>query len=136
MRLWGVYVELANPQNVTRVALRYVNHMSLPGPGAELDDYIATSPRLPPSVPQVLSRFATRIVLEYPEARMTADVVQVLEVGVETPAPSLLFDIDVYRTGDFEVSTTAMEEILGELRVYKNNIFFGSLTERFVEAFE
>lgn len=136
LRLWGVYVEVANPQSVTRVALRYINHIKLPSPGTELGDYIVTGPRLPPSVPQILSSFATRFVLEYPERRMMANVVQVLEVGVETPAPSLLFDIDVYRTGDFEVSATAMEEILGDLRGYKNDIFFGSLTERFVEAFE
>jgi len=136
LRLWSVYVELANPQSVTRIALRYINHMNLPSPGAELDDYIVTSPRLPPSVPQIRSSFATRLVLEYPERRMTANVIQVLEVGVETPAPSLLFDIDVYRTGHFEVSETTMKEILGDLRGYKNEIFFGSLTERFVEAFE
>ena len=136
LRLWNVYVELAQPQSVTRVALRYINHMNLPSPRAELDDYIVTSPRLPPSVPQILSSFVTRVVLEYPERRMTAHVIQVLEVGVQTPAPSLLFDIDVYRTGDFEVGATTMEEILGHLRAYKNDIFFGSLTERFVEAFE
>ena len=74
--------------------------------------------------------------MEYPEPRMTANVVQALEVGVRTAAPSLLFDIDVYRTGDFEVNAVAMEEILGQLRRYKNDIFFASLTERFVEVFE
>lgn len=136
LRLWAVYVDLANPQTVTRVALRYINNMSLPSPGVEPDDYIVTGPRLPPSVPQNLSSFASRVVMEYPEPRMTANVVQALEVGVRTPAPSLLFDIDVYRTGDFEVNATAMEQILGQLRRYKNDIFFGSLTERFVEAFE
>lgn len=136
LRLWETYVDIAKPQSVTRVALRYINHLPLPGPGAELDDYILTAPKLPPSVPQVLSSFATRVVLEHPERRMTANVVQVLEVGVETSAPSLPFDIDVYRTGDFTISTSALEEILRELRTYKNEIFFGSLTERFVEAFE
>lgn len=136
LRLWSVYVDLANPQRVTRVALRYINHLNLPSPGVELDDYIVTGPRLPPSVPQNLSTFASRVVMEYPEPRMTANVVQALEVGVRTAAPSLLFDIDVYRIGDFEVNAAAMEEILGQLRRYKNDIFFASLTERFVEAFE
>ena len=137
LRLWSVYVELAKPQSVTRVALRYINHMNLPSPGVKLDDYIVTSPRLPTSsVPQILSSFATRVALEYPERRMMARVIQVLEVGVETPAPSLLFDIDVYRTGNFEVSTTLMGKILDDLHEYKNDIFFGSLTERFVEMFE
>jgi len=67
---------------------------------------------------------------------MSANVVQVLEVGVESPAPSLLLDIDVYRIGEFEVSEVAMKEILSGLREYKNQIFFESLTERFVGMFE
>jgi uncharacterized protein (TIGR04255 family) len=136
LRLWSVYVNLANPQSVTRLALRYINHMSLPGAGVRLDDYLVNSPRLPPPEPQILSSFATRLALEYPERRMRANVIQVLEVGVETPAPSLLFDIDVYRVGDFEINASAIEESLGDLREYKNAIFFGSLTERFLEAFE
>jgi len=137
LRLWAVYVDLARPQIVTRVALRYINHMTLPSPVVALSDYIVAGPTLPHvSAPQRLSSFATRVVLEYPERKMKANVTQVLEIGVKTPAPSLLLDIDVYRVGDLDVSTTSMKENLGELREYKNEIFFGSLTERFVEAFE
>jgi uncharacterized protein (TIGR04255 family) len=136
VRLWGVYVGLANPQGITRLALRYINHLSLPRPGVELDDYIVTAPRVPPSVPQVLSGFTTRLVLEHAERRMKANVTQALELGVETSAPSLLFDIDVYRAGDLEINSAAVTGVLGDLREYKNEIFFGSLTERFVEVFE
>lgn len=136
LRLWAIYVDLAGPQKVTRVALRYINHMTLPRPEVELDDYMTTAPKLPPSVPQILSSFTSRVVMQHPEPPMTANVVQALEVGVQTPAPTLLFDIDVYRTGDFEVNAVAMEQLLGELRHYKNAIFFESLTESFVETFE
>jgi len=136
LRLWEVYKELASPHSVTRLALRYINHMNLPTSGGPIDDYLVTGPKLPPSVPQTLLDFATRAALEHAEHRMKANVIQVLEPGVKTPAPSLLFDIDVYRTGDLEVSETAMRPILEDLRVYKNQIFFGSLSERFVEAFE
>lgn len=139
LRLWAIYVELTNPQSVTRVALRYINHMNLPSLGGTLSDYsdyIVTGPRWPLSAHEVLSSFATRVVLGYPERQMKANVVQTLEIGVKTSAPSLLFDIDVYRSGDLEVSPTPLKEIFDELRQYKNEIFFGSLTERFVEAFE
>lgn len=136
MRLWRTYVELTNLESVTRVALRYINHMSLPSPEAKPSDYIITSPTLPPSVPQMLSSFTTRVVLKHPERRMMANVIQTLDIGVETQAPTFLFDIDVYRTGDFQSSETVMKEILADLRAYKNEIFFGSLEERFVEAFE
>ena len=77
-----------------------------------------------------------RVVLEYPQRKMKANVVQMLEVGVKTSSPSLLFDIDVYRDGDLEVSPIALKEIFDGLREYKNEIFFASLTERFVETFE
>ena len=44
LRLWTIYVELTQPHRLARVALRYINHMRLPGPGVEVDDYIATGP--------------------------------------------------------------------------------------------
>lgn len=56
---------------------------------------------------------------------MMANVIQVLEVGVSTAERSLRFDIDVYRTGDIGVEQATMEEALGALRGYKNEIFFG-----------
>jgi uncharacterized protein (TIGR04255 family) len=136
LRLWEVYVRLANPQGITRLALRYINHLNLPRPGVELDDYIVTAPRVPPSVPQLLSSFITRLVLEHPKGQMKANVTQVLEVGVETSAHSLLFDIDVFRVGQLEINSASIAGALGSLREYKNDIFFGSLTERFVEVFE
>lgn len=135
LRLWTVYVDVAKPESVTRVALRYINHMNLPKVGVELNDYIVTGPKLPQSVPQVLSSFATRVVFEDPERRLTASVAQMLEVGVETAAPTLLLDIDVFRTGDFAVTPEALQPILEDLRLYKNQIFFGSLTEQFVETY-
>lgn len=136
MRLWGIYVELANPPSITRLALRYINHMTFPRPEPRLEEYIVTCPQLPPTVPKILSSFSTRLVLEHPQRRMRASVIQALEVGVKTASPSLLFDIDVYRAGDLEINASTIEEIFGDLRTYKNDIFFGSLTERFVEVFE
>jgi len=136
MRLWAIYLEIASPESVTRVALRYINHMPLPSPGGELSGYIVTGPRWPLSAQEILSSFATKVVLEYPQRNMKANVIQTLEIGVKPSEPSLLFDIDVYRSGDLEASPTALQPIFDELRRYKNEIFFGSLTDRFLEEFE
>jgi uncharacterized protein (TIGR04255 family) len=135
MRLWRVYIEVARPQGVTRLALRYINHLVLPGPGIELDDYILTAPKLPESIPQIVTAFAIRTVLEYPERQLMANVAQVLEVGLESPARALILDIDVYRTEDLTVEEDALRGVLDDLRLYKNKIFFGSLTEQLVESF-
>ena len=64
-----------------------------------------------------------------------ANVAQALEIGIESFARSLLFDIDVYHVGVLDVGDEVLLRVLEDLRDYKNNIFFGSLTEQFVESF-
>jgi uncharacterized protein (TIGR04255 family) len=135
MKLWGIYVEIARPRAVSRLALRYINRLPLPGPGIELNTYILTAPKIPETVPQVVSTFSTRTVLEHPERRLMANVAQVLEASMESPSRSLLLDIDAYRVGDTEVSDEEVRRVLEALRLYKNQIFFGSLTEDYVMSF-
>jgi uncharacterized protein (TIGR04255 family) len=132
--LWDVYVDIVNPGGVTRVAVRYINHIVLPPAPQELDDYIVTAPQLPQGVPQVFSAFSTRVVMNNPEANLRANVRQKLEVGIETTNPTLLLDIDAYRSGAFSRDRDSLHAVLTELRMYKNQIFFGSVTDSLVEA--
>ena len=124
------------PESVVRVALRYINHLSLPATPGDLDEYITTGPRLPSSIPQVLASFSTRVVVEDPERALSANVTQALEVGVQSAAPTLLLDIDAYRIGEFNTSEQNLGRILSDLRTYQNRSFFGSLTEKLIKAYE
>lgn len=136
LRLWAVYVDLTKPQTVTRVALRYINHLNLPGPVADLHAYIIEGPRLPGATQGVITGFRSQLTLEYPEGQMKANVLRVLETSIETAGPSLLFDIDVYRTGPIDPRADTLEAALLGLRDYKNSIFFEGLTEQCVRDFE
>lgn len=135
MRLWRVYRDIVRPDSVTRLALRYINNLKLSGPGIDLDAYMLTAPKLPRAVPQIVSAFASRVVLEDPERSLMANVAQILETDLDVTARSLLFDIDVYRVGALDVQDEVLSRTLEDVRAYKNNIFFGSLTEQFVEFF-
>jgi len=136
LKLWRAYVELIGPEAVTRVALRYINHLGLPPALGDLDEYLTAEPRLPPSIPQVLNSFSSRIVVQDPERELSANVTQALEVGVQSAAPTLLLDIDAYRTGEFRTSEETLLPILSDLRTYTNAIFFGSLTEKLIKGYE
>jgi len=136
LRLWDEYARLASPEVVTRVALRYINHLTLPPTSADLDQLITTAPRLPQDIPQFLNGFLTRVVLQDAARSLNANFTQALEVGVQTQLPTLLLDIDAYRLGQFPPQRGVLERHLGELRSYKNAIFFGSLTEDFIRSFE
>ncbi len=136
LRLWDEYVRVTSPELVTRIALRYINHLTLPAASGELDELITTAPRLPQDIPQFLSSFLTRVVVQKAEAGLGANITQALEVGVQTQLPTLLLDIVAYCTGQFAPVREVLERRLSELRLYKNEIFFGSLTEDFVGRFE
>ena len=141
LRLWAVYAALTKPRVITRVALRYINHMALPATGL-LEDYLLTVPALPSGIPRHLTSFRTRTVLENPKTGLTATIAQVFGPNTEAPVPvteipghALLFDIDAYKAGHFTMDTD-FKAILEDLHTYKNRIFFGSLTNRFVKTFE
>lgn len=134
LNLWEVYVDLVNPAGITRVAVRYINHIVLPPAPGDLEEYIVTGPQLPEAVPQVFSAFSTRIVLNNSDMTLSANVRQKLEVGIQTSNPTLLLDIDAYRSGAFSRDRRSLEGVLSDLRLYKNQIFFGSITAKLVEA--
>lgn len=134
LRLWASYVALTNPDAVTRLALRYINRIPIPR-GADLDNYMLTAPKLPQGVPEVINTFATRIVLHDPVRSLNANVVQALEVGPESESHVLLFDIDAYRATPTGLASAEVRDALDSLHDYKNEIFFGSLTEQLVAQF-
>lgn len=136
LEVWTLYSKLLEPEVVTRVAVRYINHIPLAEGPVDLDRLIVTGPRTPEGVPDVLGQFSSRILLAHPELKLHATVTQSLEPGVLSANPTLLLDIDAFKLGDFEVASAALIPHLEALRVYKNQIFFGSLTDDFAKTFE
>lgn len=134
--LWDVYVKVARPQSVTRIAVRYINHLPLESAPVRLDDFVVTGPRVPEGIPDVINRFSSRVLLECPQKKIHANVTQALEVGVQSTALTLLLDIDAFKAGHLSTERSVLEPLFIELRAYKNRIFFGSLTEEYVRTFE
>ncbi|MGA9071357.1 MAG: TIGR04255 family protein, partial [Terracidiphilus sp.] len=59
-RLWKIYVEIAKPRWVSRVAVRYINQMRLPNVKNH-GEYLTASPQLPLPIPQMARDFLTRV---------------------------------------------------------------------------
>lgn len=136
LHAWRTYAEVARPEAVTRLGLRYINHIPLPPGVHELDHYLAAGPRTPPEWPQELSAFLTYVVLHDPHAGTSAAVKQWLEVGIATPALAIVLDIDAYSEEHHDADSAKIEDVLWRLRELKNRIFFGSLTDKAMRLFE
>lgn len=138
IRLWRLYVEIAKPVSVVRLAARYINRLRLPLPVADLREYLTEPPRIPESLPQALRGYLTRLVIHDSSLEHSATVTQSFERNLLDPEhATILLDIDAFK----DVVLTPMDQdhidrVLGDLHRFKNNIFFGSITQRASELFE
>jgi uncharacterized protein (TIGR04255 family) len=132
MDLWRVYRGRTEPVRITRVAVRYINHLVLPGVG-ELGEFLTAMPRTPRDSHSKLAAFLTRSVMTEENSGVLAIVTQNYEPNAEMmhEGRSVLLDIDAFvpNTNLEPDDDSRLEEILGGLRNEKNRIFFGSLTE-------
>lgn len=134
--LWKVYVKVAAPHVVSRVALRYINRLELRLTKLEdLGRFLTSVPQHPPGATGALESHLTRAVVAGPEAGASAIVTQAVEKGVQADTLTVILDIDAYRVGTFETAPDVLRPILESLRALKNAVFFGTITEATVELY-
>ena len=133
-RLWNIYIMQAQPLEVSRIAVRYINRLGVPGP-TDLRQYLEAPPLLPPQLPQKLRAFLSRLLVEDSSRRASAVLVQALEESLDPSLIPLLLDIDAYREVALPPKDTALPDLFQQLRELKNEIFYASVTEKTVEMY-
>lgn len=136
-RWWGLLSEVVGQQEVSRIAVRYVNAIAIPLPVLDFGDYLTCAPRVPQELAQGISGFLYRVIVPDEEKDCVSIITQALE-GPSTPdgrggAVTVLLDIDVFRTCHDDGH--GVWAGLDELREQKNRVFFAHLTEKAMEMF-
>lgn len=105
--------------------------------GEDFQEYLTKAPELAEELPQGLAGFFHRYVIPHPRTGARANLIMRLDEGF-APADyvPIILDIDVYKMVDFEPDSESIWDLLEELRVYKNDVFFASITEKTVRLFE
>lgn len=134
--LWSRFLEVAQVERVTRVAVRYINVMPLPATMREFTDYLTAAPTLPPTLPQGVGSYFMRLVVADPDTRATALITQALEAIQQGEQIPIVLDIDVFRDLDQLATSKSVWDTLDQLREFKNRVFFESITETTAELFE
>ena len=128
-RAWQDFLTVTGPVNVSRVATRYINQISIPV-GTDYDSYLTAAPRIPKSIPPIVTSFIQRVLVPFEEESATAIITQALEV----PAPAVL-DIDVFSECSLDGSSGEIWSKLDRLRNVADRIFFSSLTEKVLKSY-
>lgn len=134
-KLWNLYFKILKPLEITRIALRYINRIEIPLPIGDFKEYILTNPELAPKLPQELESFFMQLVIPKPDISAKAVIIQTMEKSINNILP-LIFDINVFREVIFIGNKSEIWEEFEKLRIFKNDIFFNSLTKKAEELFK
>lgn len=134
-RLWLLYKDITSPVLITRVALRYINNLNIPIPIRDFSEYLTAPPIVPEGLPQGVSSYLTRVVILEPSIGAHAIITQALEQIVSEVVPIIL-DIDVFKLRPEGIEEKDAWNIIENLRHFKNQIFFKSITNKSMEMFK
>lgn len=131
---WALFRSFKTVENISRVAVRYINKITLPSPTKDLYEHLTAPPSIPPNVSQSLQYFLTKISIAYPEKNTTANIIQALDKIEENRSVSVLLDIDVFSLlPDFNENN--IWDFFNYLRDLKNQVFFESITDKTMEMY-
>ena len=135
-KYWEMYVAVAKPSSVTRVATRFINKISLPIEGLDFDDYFTVAPKIPADLPQALTTFLSRVAVPINELDASAVVTVAIEDGEHAAkSVSVILDIDVFKEDSWETGDKSLFDLLSKFRHIKNQAFFSSVTNKTLELF-
>lgn len=135
-RLWNRYCAIVHPIRVTRIAVRYVNRIEIPGDEIQIERYFKTYPKIADVVPGAFARFLLRVELDQPDIPDATLVVSQGVVENAKDAASIILDIDLWRRVDLPVKGDAVWEALEGLHDRENEAFEGSITDETRKLFE
>lgn len=130
MRLWSVYIELAQPVEVHRIGLRYINRIQLPPDELRYEDYLEPAPMPPKGLDVPFHGFLHQDTIAVSGHPYAINVIRTIQPpgapGIQ--GLGLILDIDAFTTQGFELDEALLEQRLLEMRWLKNKVFFGSVT--------
>lgn len=132
VRLWNLYKEVAKPEAVKRVAVRYINSFKVKDP---LEKYLQAPPTIPPHLSFSMQEFLTRTVVHDDTSDANAIITQGVKVIEDDGSVPLILDIDVYKVVSLEPDDKQIWSIIESFHDLKNDLFFNSITNETVEIF-
>ncbi len=133
-RLWNLYKEVAAPDLITRLAVRYINKLELPSPKEDLLEYLTAPPKAPLNMPIVQHSLRTKLFNE--ETKVVAVVTQALEVLPGSKGIVIILDNDVYKAQQYRLDDPKLDATFGILHDMKNQLFFNAITQGIVERYK
>jgi uncharacterized protein (TIGR04255 family) len=125
---WELYVRETSPQEITRLAVRYINQIVIRATSVELNDYFTAAPQIPKKFRyQDLENFFSRVAIPIKDLNATAVVTHAPSPRTFPNTVTVILDIEIFRQQKTPIDTAMIWETLDRFRDIKNNVFEESL---------
>ncbi len=136
-RLWCVYRELAEPSDIQRLGVRFIN--LIPIQPKEVVSLLSLPPRSPQSMKLPIDAFLHQTKFNIPEHPYELNVIQTIQPPTppDQESSGLILDLDVGMTRPIPLDEMddEMDDRLLQMRWIKNKAFFSLLTKAALERF-
>lgn len=127
---WMKAAPILGKPPIVRVGHRTINYFEIPLPISDLSDYLRLGPGLPPDYPRSFINSSMRL-----EFALGADKIAIVKqrwggAGPTAEAVAVLIDMDVISNGSCASDSPDLLANLNSLHTHRNDLFFGSITER------
>ena len=129
-RLWHRYTEIAQPESVTRIAVRYINRLEFEEDPVTLGKWLKLNMVTPLELGP-MADFLLRMVVQHPdEPSYVGTVTQgTAQPTIKGRANAIVLDIDCWTSRTCDPAGDDIWRILEDLREFKNDFFFGTMTD-------
>lgn len=130
-QLWPKYRDSINPDYVSRLAVRVINRLDLPGPIEELARFSNLLPHLPKKIPVHADTFFMQFQLPLSQiSRGARALINVASGGQPGKSSSeLLLDFDLFIEGQFGTDDNSLWPLMDTLSASKNELFEACITD-------
>jgi uncharacterized protein (TIGR04255 family) len=135
-RLWKIYEDALKPEEIVRLAVRYINRIEIPLPIDDLSDYLRIYPEIPEGQPNTsLSGLFMKVSIPQEDINATCMITEALEKSRTPKTASIILDIDLYRDQTIPQAYEEMWDYFEMLHDRKNVIFESCITNKSRELF-
>ncbi len=127
-----VYREIALPQKVARIGLRYINRIEIPGAQVSMEDYFTIYPQLPQSLGNTHGPFLVRVEVPQTEQGHTVLITFGSPVPPQPMEEKQVFMLDLYDIATLDIPPCEIE-LKEEIQQAHDNVvmaFEDSITDR------
>lgn len=135
LHLWRIYCNLAKPEEINRLGLRFINRIELPAGEGDLGKYISPAPQSPRGIDLPFFGFLYQETLAVPEHHYAINLIRTIQPPQDNGGIAIIVDIDVFTVQGVMFDEKRVAGMLEDMRWLKNKIFFGSVTDQALEVF-